>query len=94
MEMRGPYEVITNMHMPVGDFVLRIGSPGVDHTLIWRGRQRNLSAVAPHKAVQFSARPVGFLYAMWRNASPHSSVSEMATDMAQPAWASSSTSVK
>jgi hypothetical protein len=66
MEMRGPYEVITEMHRPVGDFVLRIGSPGVDHTIIWRGRQLNLSAVAPHVAAQFTARPVSRLYALWR----------------------------
>jgi hypothetical protein len=39
MVRRGPYEVIEDMHMPTGDFVLRIGSPGVDHTLIWRGKR-------------------------------------------------------
>lgn len=77
MEMRGPYEVITDMHMPVGDFVLRIGSPGVDHTLIWRGRQRNLSAVAPHVAVQFSARPVSRLHELWRRMFPHLSTAKM-----------------
>lgn len=80
MEMRGPYEVITEMHLPVGDFVLRIGSPGVDHTLIWRGRRRNLSAVAPHVAVQFSARPVGCLRALWRMVWPHPSVAKMLPD--------------
>jgi hypothetical protein len=31
MVQRGPYEAIENMHMPTGNFVLRIGSPGVDH---------------------------------------------------------------
>jgi hypothetical protein len=77
MEMRGPYEVITDMHMPVGSFVLRIGSPGVDHTLIWRGRQRNLSAVAPHVAVRFSAVPVSRLRRLWRTAFPHRSISTM-----------------
>ena len=58
MVKRGPYEVIEDMHMPTGNFILRIGSPGVDHTIIWRGTRTNLSAVAPHVAVQFSARPV------------------------------------
>jgi hypothetical protein len=77
MEMRGPYEVITDMHMPVGDFVLRIGSPGVDHTLIWRGREQNLSAVAPHVAVQFSAQRVNRLRALWRSIFPHPSMSKM-----------------
>jgi len=67
MVQRGPYEVIEDMHMPTGNFVLRVGSPGVDHTVIWRGRSRNLSAVAPHLAVQFSARPVSRLYNLWRH---------------------------
>ena len=71
MVQRGEYEVIEDMHMPTGDFVLRVGSPGVDHTVIWRGRRKNLSAVAPHVAVRFSARPVGLLYNMWRRIRPH-----------------------
>lgn len=71
MVTRGPYEVIEEMHMPVGDFVLRIGSPGVDHTVIWRDTHTNLSAVAPHTAVQFSARPVSRLHHIWRNHFPH-----------------------
>ena len=57
MVMRGPYEVIEAMHQPTGDFVLRIGSEGVAHTVIWRGCGANLSAVAPHAAVRFDARP-------------------------------------
>lgn len=71
MVRRGEYEVIENMHMPTGDFVLRVGSRGVDHTVIWRGRSKNLSAVAPHVAVQFSARPVSLLYRLWRRLVPH-----------------------
>jgi hypothetical protein len=71
MVRRGDYEVIEDMHMPTGDFVLRIGSPGVDHTVIWRGRRKNLSAVAPHVAVQFAARPVSLLYRWWRQIWPH-----------------------
>ena len=66
MVRRGEYEVIEDMHMPTGDFVLRVGSPGVDHTVIWRGRSKNFSAVAPHVAVQFSAQPVSLLYSLWR----------------------------
>lgn len=58
MVRRGPYEVIEAMHMPTGDFVLRIGSPGVDHTLMAEGKELNLSAIAPHTAVQFSAHPI------------------------------------
>lgn len=72
MVRRGPYEVIENMHMPTGNFILRVGSPGVNHTVIWRGTRSNLSAVAPHVAVQFSARPVSMLYRMWRQFYPDS----------------------
>ncbi|MGD8993458.1 MAG: DUF1850 domain-containing protein [Desulfobacterales bacterium] len=68
---RGEYEVIEDMHMPTGDFILRVGSPGVDHTVIWRGHRKNLSAVAAQVAVQFAARPVSLLYRWWRQIWPH-----------------------
>ena len=71
MVRRGPHEVIEDMHRPTGNFILRIGSPGVDHTIIWRGAETNLSALASHVAVQFSARPVSSLYRAWRMLSPH-----------------------
>ncbi len=71
MIRRGDYEVIEDMHMPTGNFVLRVGSPGVDHTVIWRGRSKNLSALAPHVAVQFSGRPVSLFYHLWRLILPH-----------------------
>ena len=71
MVRRGQYEAVEDMHMPTGDFVLRVGSPGVDHTIIWRGRRKNLSAVAPHAAVQFSGRRVSMLYSLWRRIRPH-----------------------
>ena len=62
----GIYEVIKDMHMPVGDFVLRVGSPGVDHTIIWRNRRFNLSDTIAHKAVRFSGKPRSMLYQIWR----------------------------
>jgi len=71
MVNRGPYEVIADMHMPTGDFVLRIGSPGVNHTVIWRKTRTNLSQTAPHVAVQFSARPVSWPHRQWRYLFPH-----------------------
>ena len=71
MVRRGEYEVIEDMHMPTGNFVLRVGSPGVDHTVIWRGRNTNLSSVAPHMAVRFAGRPVSLLYRLWRRLLPH-----------------------
>lgn len=71
MVKRGPYEVIENMHMPTGDFILRIGSPGVDHTVIWRNTRTNLSELAPHQAVQFSAEPISWVVVGWRKIFPH-----------------------
>jgi hypothetical protein len=70
---KGPYEAIVNMHMPTGNFILRVGSRGVDHTVIWRGLRTNLSAMAPHQAVRFSARPVGLLHFWWRRFFPYPS---------------------
>lgn len=80
MVRREPYEVIEDMHMPTGDFVLRIGSRGVDHTIIWRGTATNLSAVAPHQAVSFSARPVSLLYGWWRRFLPHPATPVLRSD--------------
>jgi len=71
MVKRGPFEAIVDMHMPTGDFVLRIGSRGVNHTILWRGTQTNLSAIAPHRAVQFSGRPASWAYVLWRRLFPH-----------------------
>ncbi|MCF8053152.1 MAG: DUF1850 domain-containing protein [Desulfobacterales bacterium] len=71
MVRKGPYEAVVNMHMPTGDFVLRVGSPGVGHTVVWRGTRTNLSAVAPHEAVRFSARPVTRVHRLWRTLFPH-----------------------
>lgn len=71
MVRKGPYEAIVDMHWPTGDFVLRVGSPGVNHTVIWRGTRTDLSALAPHQAVRFSARPVKLLYRIWRRLFPH-----------------------
>ncbi len=66
MVKEGNYEVIKDMHMPVGDFILRVGSPGVDHTIIWRDKKYNLSDKFAHKAVMFSGKPGSMLYQMLR----------------------------
>jgi len=71
MVQRGPYEVIEEMHQPTDEFILRIGSPGVDHTVIWRGIHTNLSDMAPHTAVRFAGRPVSLLYRLWRSIVSH-----------------------
>lgn len=70
MVRRGPYEVIEDMHHPVGNFILRIGSPGVDHTLLWKEKAVNLSERAPHMAVRFTAAPVSRLYRIYRTLCP------------------------
>ena len=71
MVRRGPYEVIEDMHMPTGNFILRVGSPGVDHTIIWRDSAVNLSKMIPHQAVQFSAQPVSLITTGYRFLFPH-----------------------
>lgn len=68
---RGGYQVIDNLHRPVGDFVLRVGSPGVGHTILWRGTSSNLSTLAAGRAVRIRARPVSLLYRWWRCLRPH-----------------------
>jgi len=65
---RGPYQVIENIHAPIGDFVLRVGDHDVDHTIIWRERPLYLSRLAPGRAVLISARPVGLLQRLWCSA--------------------------
>ncbi len=71
MKMQGAYEAIEDMHMPTGNFVLRVGSKGVDHTIIWRNTRTNLSNIAPHEAVQFSGHRVNLIYRLWRSFYPH-----------------------
>ncbi len=67
MVMQGKYEVIKDMHMAVGDFILRVGSKGVDHTILWRNQKFNLSSIIPHKAVQFTGKPVSLLYQIFNS---------------------------
>jgi len=80
MVKRGPYEVIEEMHMPIGQFILRVGSKGVDHTVIWRGVRVNLSKIAEHEALRFYGRPVSLLYALWRKAYPHPATPRVSGD--------------
>lgn len=72
MVKKGEFEAIEDMHQPVGNFVLRVGSVGVDHTVIWRDKRVNLSENFSHQAVQFTARPVSGIYYLWRTVVPHS----------------------
>ena len=58
---RDGQQVIENIHEPVGDFVLRIGSESVGHTIIWRGKRFELSRHAAGRAVTISTARVGLL---------------------------------
>ena len=62
---------VKGMHYLIGDFVLRIGSPGVDHTILWRNTHTNLSSLAAGTAVRVRARPVSRVYSIWRSLVPH-----------------------
>lgn len=66
----GP-QAIEGMHDRVGEFVLRVGSPGVDHTILWRGTATSLSALAAGRRVLVAARPVNLLTRWRREAFPH-----------------------
>lgn len=72
---RGPYQVIENIHAPTGHFVLRVGNPGVNHTLICRGARVQLSRLAAGCAVVVSARPVSRLQRLWRRLGPRPATS-------------------
>jgi len=58
-------QVIEGIHQPVRRMILRVGSPGVDHTIIWPGGSINLSALAPGRAVEIRARPISLLRSLW-----------------------------
>ncbi len=64
---RGAHQVIRDIHAPIRRFLLRIGSPGVDHTLIWRGERVNLSAHAPGELVEIDVHRVNRLQRIWRH---------------------------
>ncbi len=67
----GGIQAIQDMHYPVGEFVLRVGSPSVDHTLVWQDTEYHLSQHVPGEAVRVSARPVSRLTRWWRRWFPH-----------------------
>jgi len=68
---RGPLQVIEDIHAPIGGFLLRIGSPQVGHTLLWRERRWNLSAMAAGQVVEVFTRPVSRLSSWGRRWSRH-----------------------
>jgi hypothetical protein len=66
--------------MAVGDFILRVGSPGVDHTIIWRNKKYNLSQTIAHKAVKFSGKPISMLHQMYRSFTGGSKINDLKED--------------
>jgi len=67
----GKLQAIKDMHYRLGEFVLRIGSPGVDHSILWRNTRTNLSSRAAGQAALVKAHPVKRYYRMWRQLVPH-----------------------
>lgn len=63
--IRDGLQVIEGIHQPVGRMILRVGSPGVDHTIIWPDGSINLSKMVPGRAVEISARPISLLQSLW-----------------------------
>jgi hypothetical protein len=74
---RGPHLIIEKIHTLVGDFVLRVGSRGVDHNIIWRNGRVNLSDLVPGQAVVVSAGPVSLLQRLWRGLAHHWSIPKL-----------------
>lgn len=58
---RGDYQVLENIHKPLHHFILRVGGPGVDHTLTRRGCATNLSALTPGLALEVKAHRISLL---------------------------------
>lgn len=58
---RGDLQVIEDMHDAIGEFVLRVGRPGVDHTIWWRDEKFNLTRIAAGRAVRVRARQINLL---------------------------------
>jgi len=56
LKRQGEYQVIEDIHAPVEDFVLRVGDSSVNHVLIWRDTDVNLSQLVPGKAVVIAVR--------------------------------------
>lgn len=48
----GKWIKITDIHRPLGRFLLRVGSPGVDHTILLNGKEWNLSLMVPGRRVE------------------------------------------
>jgi hypothetical protein len=59
LEEEGGWMRIREIDKPLGSFLLRVGSPGVDHTLVVKGEKMNLTRTAEGKLlrVRLGMRP-------------------------------------
>ena len=48
----GKWIKIRDIDQPLGQFLLRVGSPGVDHTIVINGNECNLSGSVPGRRVE------------------------------------------
>jgi len=56
---RGPYQVIEGIHRRLEEIVLRVGPPGVDHAILWRGRRFDLTRRAAGERILIAVRRAG-----------------------------------
>ena len=54
VDFDGQWTWIRDIHQPLGSFILRVGSPSVDHTLIYREQETHLSERWAGKRVHIS----------------------------------------
>jgi hypothetical protein len=63
--LRKGVQVIEGIHQNLGSFVLRVGSPGVAHTILWRQTAINLSNLVPGQALLVRGEKCSLLEKLW-----------------------------
>jgi hypothetical protein len=63
---QGSYQVIENIHEPVGNFLLRVGNTSSPHSIIWRDMRINLSDHASGQVLHVSVHNKYLLKDIWR----------------------------
>ncbi len=61
LTIRGKYQVIENINKPIGPFILRIAGEKLQHTIIYRGTEVNLSGMAAGEAVSVATESISVL---------------------------------
>lgn len=62
----GEYQMITGIHKPVGNFILRVAKDKHRHTIFLGNRSINLSQALAGKAVALSVEKVSLFEKVWR----------------------------